>query len=428
MKLTSRQSVSIAPAPEEMSPISDDNFNQALVTTNAVAFDEPCTEYQEPSKQQMKKEDEAEAHQQPKQDGFPQCHSPNFHETTSSQVNNITSSVVDYSTHALISPRVMSDAISCASTRLTGYFRCKSTTSAESTIDAVSPEYTLDSQPEEPSNTTDNSPTTEREPPEQPPMEDMEPKTHTQPNQDEHPQYPPPRHQMSDPLDDIEILAYFGEHKGGSVISCIKSTILHSAGIELHDKDDFTASEIVETEDARSRTKSNVVAHKEMKIDCSHHSHSSLLVSSEDAKPAKSKRINFSPFSKGLSRSNNNDDINIGNVKNKMPVISDKSGYLESMSKSNNNDDLNNGNVNKQEEKKCNEARRKHHQSSSTPPPIISDKPGYLESIAPHGTTYVSPTQKKFFFAVETLKSKEAMASAKREFGIIFFIILVVLK
>jgi hypothetical protein len=88
------------------------------------------------------------------------------------------------------------------------------------------------------------------------------------------------------------------------------------------------------------------------------------------------------------------------------------------MPKSKNNDDINTGNVKKQEEKKCNEAPRKHHQSSSTPPPIISDKLGHLESTAPHGKTPVSPTQRKLFFAVETSKTKQAVASAKREFGI----------
>lgn len=401
------------PAPEEMSPILDDNFDQALMTTNAVAFDEPCTEYQEPSKLQLKKEHEAETHQQLKQDGFPQCQSLNFHETTSSQVNNIRSSLVDDTTHALISPRAMSDAISLASTRLTGYFRCKSTTSAASTIDAVSPDYKPDSQLAEPSNTTDNSFATERKPPEQPPMEDIEPKTHKQPNQEKYPHYPPPHHQMGEPADDIEVLAYFREHKGGSVISCIRSTTLHSAGIKLHDKDDFTASELVETEDMRSRTKINDIARKELKIDCSLHSHSSL--------PAKSIRMNFSPFSKDSSKYNINDDINTGNDKKHKeqkcdapsltpsPVISDKSGQLESTLKS------------KRDEKKCNEASRKHHQSSSTPPPISFDKPGHLKSSAPHGKTYVSPTQKKLFFAVETLKTKEAVASAKREFGIILF-------
>ncbi len=394
-----------------MSCILDDNFDQALLTTNAVAFDEPYTEYQEPSKLQIKNEHEAESHQQQKQDGFPQCQSLDCHETTSSQVNNITNSVVDDTTHALMSPRVMSDAISFASTRLTGYFRCKSTTSAESTVDAVSPEYKPDSQLEEPSNTTDNSFTTEREPPEQPSMEDIEPKTHKQPNQDEYPQYPPPHHQMGEPVDDIELLAYFREHKGGSVISYIKSTTLHSAGIKLHDKDIFTASELVETEDVRSRKKSNYIARKELKIDSSLHSHSSL--------PAKSIRMNFSPFSKGYSKYNINDDINTGNDKKKTeqkcdapssktsPVISDKSGQLESTLKS------------KRDEKKCNEASRKHHQSSSTRPPIIFDKPGHLKSSAPHGKTSVSPTQKKLFSAVETLKTKEAVASAKREFGII---------
>jgi len=332
----------------------DDNFDQALLTTNAVAFDEPYTEYQEPSKLQIKNEHEAESHQQQKQDGFPQCQSLDCHETTSSQVNNITNSVVDDTTHALMSPRVMSDAISFASTRLTGYFR---------------------------------------------------------PNQDEYPQYPPPHHQMGEPVDDIELLAYFREHKGGSVISYIKSTTLHSAGIKLHDKDIFTASELVETEDVRSRKKSNYIARKELKIDSSLHSHSSL--------PAKSIRMNFSPFSKGYSKYNINDDINTGNDKKKTeqkcdapssktsPVISDKSGQLESTLKS------------KRDEKKCNEASRKHHQSSSTRPPIIFDKPGHLKSSAPHGKTSVSPTQKKLFSAVETLKTKEAVASAKREFGII---------
>jgi hypothetical protein len=403
MKLTPCQSASTVPAPEEMSHREDNvaavgdgedlyvagahNFDQALMTTNAVAFDEPCIEHQEPPKQQTKKEDEAVTHQQPKQDGFPQGQSPYFHETSSYQVNNITSSVAGDTAHALMSPHVMSNAISCTSTRLAGYPRCKSTMS-ESTIDVVSPEYKPHSQPEEPSNTTDNSFTTEREPPEQPPMEDIEPTTHTQLNQEEFPQYPPPHHQMGEPVGDIEVVAYFSEHKGGSAISCVKSTTLHSAGIELYDKDDFTASELVETEDVTPRRKSNDIAQKELKIDGSPRYHSSLLVSSEDAKPAKSKRTIIFPLSKGLSKSNNNDDINTSNDK-------------------------------KQEEQKCNEAPHKYRQSSSTPPPIISDKPGHLESSAPHGKTYVSPKQKKLFLAVETLKTKEAVASAKREFGII---------
>jgi hypothetical protein len=461
------QSMSIFPAPEEISPmlshrvIWDDNFDQILMTTNAVEFDEPCIEDQEPLKQQIKKEDGAETHQQPKQDGIPNCQSPNFHETISSQVNNITSNVLGDVTHALSSLHGISGDTSLASTRLAGYF---STMSAESKIDAFSPECNPDSKSEEPSKTTgDRLFTTEREPPEQPLTEAIEPKTRTQPKQDFFLQYPPPHHQMGEPVDDIEVQAYFGEHKGGSVISCIMSATLHCAGteesVEMEDvrsgtkscetaqkelkidgslhSHSSTASESVEMKDLRSGTKSYEIVQKELKIDGSLHSHSSLRVSSEEAKSGKRKMMNFFNFSK-LSKSNKNDDINIGNDKKQeeqkcvearrehrpssssppQPVISDKPGHLKRMPKSKNNDDINTGNVKKQEEKKCNEAPRKHHQSSSTPPPIISDKLGHLESTAPHGKTPVSPTQRKLFFAVETSKTKQAVASAKREFGI----------
>jgi hypothetical protein len=129
--------------------------------------------------------------------------------------------------------------------------------------------------------------------------------------------------------------------------------------------------------DLRSGTKSYEIVQKELKIDGSLHSHSSLRVSSEETKSGKRKMMNFFNFSK-LSKSNKNDDINIGNDKKQeeqkcvearrehrpssssppQPVISDKPGHLKRMPKSKNNDDINTGNVKKQEEKKCNEATK----------------------------------------------------------------------